>query len=449
MNRRLFLLAGVGATVDAAYASSQTAFPSRPFTLTAADPGGGSDQLARLMQMVLVEESISPRPIEVLNRGGSAGAIGLVDLIARHHGDPYRAMLSGGSVVCTTITQNSPFRVTDAQPLARLTKDTMVVVVADESPFKTMEDLVAAFRKDPSSITWCGGSAGGVDHILAGFIAEACGVVPANLRYIAYKGSGPASAAVLGAQVSAGCAGYGEWRNLAESGRARILGSASPQRIGDGRIPTLREGGVDVLLENWRGIILPPGLKPDALSWWSAAMERMHASGRWQDFLRRNGWEDGYLPSDQFLPLIRQDEARYSKLLPRLGIGAGATETAALGSYFFPALIGTAGAIAIGTTAIEYKNAKGKLHASAGLDDDDEEVGEPPSWSRLLGGAGLLLTYIALLSVVGFVFAAPVLVLAVCHFMRSKKLIRDGLVGILLSAAIWSMFTYVLHVQLP
>lgn len=448
VDRRLLLGAGLAATASAGSVRADSNFPSRPFTLTTADPGGGSDQLARLMRLVLVEQKISPRPIEVVNRGGSAGAIGLVDLISRHHGDPYRAMLSGGSVVATTMAQNSPFRMTDALPLARLTKDTMVVVVPAESPFRTMEEFAAAFRRDPDAITWCGGSAGGVDHILAGSIAEACGISPSRLRYIAYKGSGPASAALLGAQVTAGAAGYGEWRNLAASGRARILASASPERIGDGLFPTLREAGIEVLLENWRGIIAAPGLEANEIAWWTQAMARMHQSEMWRGFLEKNGWEDGFLAGDQFLLTIQQDEKRFAELLPRLGIG-GASTTSLIGPGFFPGLIGTVGAVAVGATLIENQRSKDKPVVAAGADDEDEGGGPPPAWNRLLAGAGLVLLYIAALMLIGFVLAAPVLVVATSYFMGSKKLIRDGISGVFLTAAIWLVFTHLLHVDLP
>ena len=66
-----------------------------------------------------------------------------------------------------------------------------------------------------------------------------------------------------------------------------------------------------------------------------------------------------------------------------------------------------------------------------------------------MGATALLLAYIALLLLAGFAFAAPLLVLSVCRFMGSHRLVRDGIVGILLSATIWLVFTHLLHVELP
>ena len=404
------LAAGLAGLAVAGVARAEAPFPSRPLIIMApANPGGGTDQIARLMRIVLTEEGLSPKPIQVINRGGAAGAIGLAELISRHHGDPYMVMASGGGVVATTLSQGSPFRASDADPLARLTVDDMIVAVPKDSPFKTIDEFISTFRRDPNSVTWCGGSAGGVDHILVGLIAEACGVRASDLRYIAYAGGGAASAAILGGQVSAGATGYSEWRGLVEEGRIRILASASLQRFGDGRIPTLKEAGVDVVLQNWRGVFAPPGLKPGPRAWWVSAIERMRASDMWQNFLAENGWQDGYLPQEEFRRTIKEDEARYSKILARLVMGESSSSSSHLGPYAFPAIIGAAGALAIGATVIEQVRAKGQTVVPAGAEDDDEGGGPLPVWRRFLGGAGLVLAYLGALKIVGFLFATPCL----------------------------------------
>ena len=282
-DRRRLLAAGLLCLANAGRAWADVAFPSRPLTIMApANPGGGTDQIARLMQSAITLGKLSPRPMEVINRGGAAGAIGLAALVARHFGDPHIIMACGSSVISSTVTQNSALRLTDAEPIARLVLDRLIVATPAASPFAGIDEFLDAFRRNPGAITWCGGSAGGVDHMLVGLIAEACGVPMRNVRYIAYAGGGAASAALLGGQVSAGVTGYSEWRGLAQEGRLRILASASAERFGDRQIPTLREAGLDVLFHQWRGVFVAPGLSPDHLAWWQSLIERMQASDVWR-----------------------------------------------------------------------------------------------------------------------------------------------------------------------
>ena len=402
------------------------------------------------MQSAITLGKLSPRPMEVINRGGAAGAIGLAALVARHFGDPHIIMACGSSVISSTVTQNSALRLTDAEPIARLVLDRLIVATPAASPFATIDEFLDAFRKNPGGITWCGGSAGGVDHMLVGLIAEACGVPMHNVRYIAYAGGGAASAALLGGQVSAGVTGYSEWRGLAQEGRLRILASASAERFGDRQIPTLREAGLDVLFHQWRGVFVAPGLSPDHLAWWQSLIERMQASDVWRQYIVRSGWEDGYLARDEFQRLVTADQERYIKTLDRLRIVATSGGSAAIGPYAVPAAIGLAGVTALGATVVERLHAPGQRIAPAASEDDEEAGGNPPRiLSRLFSGLALSLAYIAALWLIGFLIATPIFLFALGLLMGSTRPFRDAIVGAGLTLGIWLMFTRLLYVSLP
>jgi putative tricarboxylic transport membrane protein len=411
-------------------------------------PGGGTDQVARLMRLVLMQEELSPRPVEVINGGGGGGAIALAELISRHRSDPYMVMVTAGALLSAPIAQKSPFKLTATEPLARLTVDQMIVAVPTDSPFRTIDEFLAAFRRDPRSITWCGGSAGGMDHIFAALIAEACGLPASDLRFVAYSGGGAASAAMLGGQVSAGVTGYSEWRGHVEEGRIRVLAAGAAERFGAKDIPVLREAGIDVVLQNWRGVFAPPGLSPDHLAWWLSTIERMRATGTWQSLLAKHRWDDGYLPPEEFRSMLQKDEIRFTHLLAKLGIGESFAGSSPMGPYAFPAVIGVAGAAAIGATVAERARTRTKV-APAGAADDDEQGGAIPVWSRFLAGAALVLAYLGALSLAGFVIATPVFVLAVCLLMRTKAPMRDMMAAIGITVAVWLLFTRLLFVALP
>ena len=450
VDRRRVIAAGLACLANAGRAWAEVAFPSRPLTIMApANPGGGTDQIARLMQSAIALGKLSPRPMDVINRGGAAGAIGLADLVSRHYGDPHIIMASGSSVISSTVTQNTALRLTDAEPLARLIVDHLIVAAPRSSPFADIQALLDAFRKDPGAITWCGGSAGGVDHMLVGLIAEACGIPIDNVRYIAYAGGGAASAALLGGQVTAGVTGYSEWRGLAQEGRLRILAAASPVRFGDRQIPTLRESGLDVLFHQWRGVFAPPGLKAEHLAWWRSLIERMHTSEVWRQYMSRSGWEDGYLARDDFRRLVQADQDRYTQTLARLHIVRAAGGSSPIGPYAVPAAIGVVGIAALSATAVEHLRAPGKPIAAA-ASEDDEEGGDPPRiWNRLFLGVALSLMYIASLQVIGFLIATPMFLVALGLLMHSGRPFRDAIAGIGLTVGIWLIFTRLLYVSLP
>lgn len=449
--RRAVVAGGLALAVQPRPSAAKGAFPERPLALLVpANPGGGWDQLARLMQQVITADRLSPKPIDVFNKGGAGGAIGLADLMTRRHDDPYTLMVAGSVMIGSTISQHSPFKVSESRPLARLILEDLVVAVPAASPFETMEDLIAAFRRDPSAISWSGGSAGGVDHILVGLITEAAGLSPDAVRYVAYSGGGEASAAIMGGQVSAAVSGYGEWRPLAEAGHIRLLATASPERIGDKALPTLRETGLDVVLQNWRGVFAAPGAPEHAIRWWSDLLDRMRRQPSWQAFLRNKGWEDGWLPAAPFAQFIRGEEQITGKILARLGIGGTAGGNSPVGPWAVPQAIGVLAMASLAGVAWEARRMKpGESVAPAGLEDDDEGGGPAPLWGRFLAGAAIVPLFILALAYLGFAIATPVFILAVCLLMRSGTLKWDIPAAIGISAAIWLLFTRVLSIALP
>src|SRR3990170_2048039 len=126
-----------------------------------------------------------------------------------------------------------------------------------------MKDLADAFKADPGKVSWAGGSAGGTDHILAGMIAKALGVEAKRVSYVAYSGGGPAQAALLGNQVTAGISGYGEFAEQIKAGKLRAIALSSDKRQPGIDVPTLKEQGIDVELFNWRGVFCAPGISAD------------------------------------------------------------------------------------------------------------------------------------------------------------------------------------------
>ena len=283
-----------------------------------AAPGGGWDGTGRTIELAMRTDGII-KEFKIENVGGAGGAVGLPRFIARK-GQGDTMMVAGMVMVGALIAANSPVKMTDTTPLARLTDEYEVIVVPAGSPHKTMADLIAAFKADPGKISWAGGSAGGTDHILAGLIAKAVGVDPKKVTYVAYAGGGPALAALLGSQVTAGISGYSEFGEQIKAGKLRALAVSSPSRLAGIETPTLKESGVDVVLGNWRGVFGAPGISADQQKALIGLLEKMIAGPTWKSEVEKKGWMQSYLAGPEFGKFIASETTRISTILGELDL---------------------------------------------------------------------------------------------------------------------------------
>lgn len=284
-----------------------------------ANPGGGWDQTARSLQTVMQKEGISKR-VQVQNVPGAGGTIGLAQFASQQKGKSNALIVGGYVMVGAILTNNAPVTLKDVTPIARLTGEYEAIVVPASSPIKNVADLVAALKADPAKVSWAGGSAGGVDHIAVGLIAKAAGVDPTKINYIAYSGGGEALAAILGAQVTAGISGYGEFESQVKSGTLRLIAISSAERIAGIDAPTLKESGLDVVVENWRMVAAAPGLSAEQKAAVSADIDKLAKSDGWKDVLKTKGWQDTYLAGDAFNAQLDKDIAATSTILKDIGL---------------------------------------------------------------------------------------------------------------------------------
>jgi putative tricarboxylic transport membrane protein len=282
-----------------------------------ANPGGGWDQTGRNLATAMQSAKLVSS-VQFDNKGGAGGTIGLAQFINSAKGDPNAVMIGGMVMVGAIYLENSPVNLSMVTPLARLTGEYEIIVVPTSSPYKTMGDLVKAFKANPGSISWGGGSAGGTDHILAGLIAKATGVDAAKVNYVPFKGGGEAIAAIVGGHVTAGVSGIGEFSEQIKGGRMRALAVSSPTRV-EG-FPTLKEQGIDVDLANWRGIFGAPGITTAQRDALIKIVRGATESAAWKTTVEKLGWSPIYLAGDPFKKFLDEDTKRVATIIDSLGI---------------------------------------------------------------------------------------------------------------------------------
>ena len=401
-----------------------------------AAPGGGWDQTARALQQVLQRTGIvGVAPVE--NVPGAAGTIGLARFIGAEHGSGDTLMVSGLIMLGGIVTNGSPVTLGDVTPIARLTGEYEVIAVPTASPFRTLADLITAFKARPESISWGGGSAGGSDQILAGLVAKAIGVAPSRINYIAFSGGGESLSAILGGQVSVGINGLAEFEPQLEAGTLRALAISSGARLPGIDAPTLREQGVDVEFENWRSVVAPPGISNADRRRLASIVDAMVHSQEWRETLERFHWIDRYLAGPLYAAFVVDEERRVRDTLRELGTGReSAGSLADAGPY---PLFVLAGLGLFGFSAVIGLRSSGQVHADR-LAPNLRSVG----LIALAVGLNLLLAERA-----GFVIASTVLFWCAARAFDERHPVRDALFAVGISVGAYLLFVRGLQLILP
>lgn len=311
----------VGAALAAAVALAGTPAAAQQLkVMVPANPGGGWDSTGRAVLNALEKEGIHTAGSQVTNKGGAAGTIGLAEFVNQQRGNDGAFIVMGSVMVGGILTNKAPVTLDQVTPLARLTIENNAIAVPNNSPFKTVKDFVDALKKNPGGVAVGGGSAGGVDHIALALIAQDTGVPVDKLNYVPYQGGGEMIAAVAGGKLDAAISGVSEFKQYVDAGRLRILATTGEKRESGVNAPTLKDGGVDVVIGNWRGVVGPPGMSAGGREKLVAMFDRMHGSKTWQETLQKQGWEDAYLSGEAFARFLKQENQRVAGVLKDVGL---------------------------------------------------------------------------------------------------------------------------------
>ena len=314
-------LAGCSSLEPSGGGGDDTAIDDLSIVVPAA-PGGGWDSTGRAMQADMQSEELVGSAT-VTNVDGAGGTVGLANIA--NATDPNTLLVMGLVMVGAVETNQSQARIEDTTPIARLTEEQEVIVVPAESPYETIDDLIADIEKNGKDVTITGGSAGGTDHILAGMLLKAAGMpaedVASSLNYVAYSGGGESLAALLGNNVDAGISGVSEYAEQVEAGDLRALAVSGEERVDAlPDTPTLTEAGYDLVLTNWRGVVAPGSIDDAQKEALTAAVTELAESDTWQATLEEKGWDDAFLAGDEFDSYLTENIAEIQVVLQDIGL---------------------------------------------------------------------------------------------------------------------------------
>ena len=284
-----------------------------------ANPGGGWDTTGRALGKALTDSGAAAT-VSYDNKGGAAGALGLAQFVNGSKGDANALMVMGAVMLGGLITGKPPVSLSQATPIARLSSEYNVFVVPAASPFRTMKEVVEQLKKDAGSVKWGGGSRGATEHIAAAMIAREVGTDPAKINYVAFRGGGEATAAILGNNVTIGGSGYSEFAEYISTGKMRALAVTSATRLPGVNIPTLKEQGIDVVIGNWRGVYGAPGITAEQRQALTDLVLKAVKSKTWTEASEKNNWTAAVLTGPAFEKFVDDDFAALRATMVKSGM---------------------------------------------------------------------------------------------------------------------------------
>ena len=283
-----------------------------------ANPGGGWDFTCRQIGKILHDIGQVDEPVQVTNMAGGGGGLAFAHVV-NERGDDAELIVAASQATATRLAQNAYGGATADQVrfVGAIGADPGVIVVAADSPFESLNDMVEAIKADPGSVAFAGGSAaGGFDHLKVLQILKASGFDDVRaIKYIGVDGGGDAITQTIGGFTQGMTGDMSEIVGFLKSGEVRALAVLTEERVpGFDDIPTAREQGIDVVAVNWRGLYVPKGISDGQFDAWAERLAAVAESAEWKEAMEANGlapftkvggdfqdWVDGVIASTEAL----------------------------------------------------------------------------------------------------------------------------------------------------
>lgn len=258
-----------------------------------ANPGGGWDFTCRQIGKILYDIGEVDSPVQVTNMAGGGGGLAFSHVVNERKDDA-DLIVAASQATATRLAQNAYAGLTADQVrfVGAIGADPGVIVVAADSPFQSLNDMVDAIKADPGSVAFAGGSAaGGFDHLKVLMILKEAGFTDiTKVKYIGVDGGADAITQTVGGFTQGMTGDMSEVVGFIEAGEVRPLAVLTEERVsGFDDIPTAKEQGIDVVAVNWRGLYVPKDISDEDFETWGAKLQAVADSDEWKEAMAANG----------------------------------------------------------------------------------------------------------------------------------------------------------------
>ncbi|MSQ88168.1 MAG: tripartite tricarboxylate transporter substrate binding protein [Betaproteobacteria bacterium] len=300
---------------------AQDAWPTKPISMVVAFPPGGVADIVGRPLAVAMEKTLK-QPILVLNRPGAGGAVGTT-AAAKAAPDGYTILMSLSSISIFPVSdpingRPAPYQLSDFAPIALVTADPTVLVVAADGPYKTIQDFIASAKAYPERMNYSSSGVYGTLHVAMEMFASAAGI---KMFHIPYQGGGPAVAALLGGQVHALASGPAAAIGQIKGGKMRALAGWGDKRLPlMPELPTFKELGFqDVEFYIWSGVFAPAATPAPLIARLRDALRAAVIDPAFKGAMEKVQTPISYLDAPAFATFLAQDAARLKVAVEKIG----------------------------------------------------------------------------------------------------------------------------------
>jgi putative tricarboxylic transport membrane protein len=301
--------------------------PTKPVEFVIpAGTGGGADQMARLLQGIVVKHGLMKQSLIPINKSGGAGAEGFLE-VKGAKGDPHKIIITLSNLFTTPLATGVPFNWKDLTPVSMLALDQFVLWVNAETPYNSAKDYVEAAKKaGPGKFKMAGTGSKQEDQIITVALEKSTG---AKFTYVPFKGGGDVATQLVGKHVDSTVnnpiEAVAQWR----AGKLRPLCVFDDQRmpykakVTDKQswndIPTCKEAGIPTDYVMLRGIFMPPGVPKEAVDFYVELFKKVRDTPEWKDYMERGAYNTTFMSGKAFADWVAKAEQEHVSLMKEAG----------------------------------------------------------------------------------------------------------------------------------
>lgn len=304
--------------------STQASNTGNTECIAPAKPGGGYDLTCRLLASGLKKTDTLDEPMLVSYMPGGIGAVAYNHVNATRDDDPNLVVAaSTGAAVNLAEGKFGQYGVDDVRWLGAFAVDYGAIVVAEDSRFKTLGDLIDALQNNPKQVTFgAGGTIGSQDWMKVALVSKEAGVAPRDLRFVSYEGGGEAMSALLGHHIDAYTGDLSELSGQIKGGKVRVLAALADHRLGGiySDIPTAKEQGYDIEWPTWRGVYMGPNVSDEAYDRWTARLKKLADTSTFKKLRHQRGLFDQARFGSDFDQYVKKQVGEFKQLAEEFGL---------------------------------------------------------------------------------------------------------------------------------
>ena len=302
--------------VMAAPASAQTKYPDHQIELLVPyQAGGGTDGLARAFADA--SRKHIDQPIVVINKPGAGGAIGWQEVI-NSKPDGYKLAVLTVELLTLPHLGLAKFKYDDFQPIAQLNSDPAAITVKADAPWNTIEDFLAAAKKDPGAVRVGNSGNGSIWHLASAALEDKTGT---KFNHIPYPGAAPAVLSLLGGHIEAVAVSPAEVATHVQGGKLKVLMIMADKRLkGFEKVPTAKERGIDLSIGTWRGLGAPKNTPPEVMARLREITAKVANEPSLREVMDKQNLGFVYTDGAAFKDTLAKDNVYFGELITKLNI---------------------------------------------------------------------------------------------------------------------------------